>query len=110
MDFLLTEEQRAFRARLRAWLEQNLPVNWRNGHFTPELDDALRGAALRAWENNVYRAGYAGLHWPTAYGGHGLTLVEAKQGRPGPSYVVAPRAIAGAVFVCGVRQDAFYPP
>jgi alkylation response protein AidB-like acyl-CoA dehydrogenase len=76
VDFMLTEEQHAFRARVRAWLEHNLPENWHNGHFVPPIDDAPRGAALRAWENSVYRAGFAGLHWPTAYGGHGLTLVE----------------------------------
>ncbi|WP_031358335.1 acyl-CoA dehydrogenase family protein [Caballeronia sordidicola] len=76
MDFLLTEEQRAFRAGLRNWLKKHLPENWRNGHFTPRLEDARRGEVLRAWERSVSEAGYAGLHWPTAYGGKGLTLVE----------------------------------
>ncbi|CAN5422097.1 acyl-CoA dehydrogenase [soil metagenome] len=76
MDFMLTDEQRAFRARAREWLEQSLPDGWREGHFSPPLDDAKRGAALRAWENSVYKAGFAGLHWPKEVGGHGLTLVE----------------------------------
>jgi alkylation response protein AidB-like acyl-CoA dehydrogenase len=76
VDFMLTDEQRAFRLRVRAWLEQNLPQNWRDGHFSPPVDEATRGPALRAWENSVCKAGFAGLHWPTAYGGHGLSLVE----------------------------------
>lgn len=76
MDFLLSEEQRNFRDGLREWLGSNLPPLWRNGHFMPAIDDARRGAVLRAWENDVFRAGYAGLHWPKEYGGHGLTLVE----------------------------------
>lgn len=76
MDFMLNNEQLAFRARLREWLGQNLPPQWRDGRFYPPLNDAQRGAALRAWENSVFTAGFAGLHWPKAYGGHGLTLVE----------------------------------
>lgn len=76
MDFLLNEGQKAFRAKLRTWIAENLPAGWRNGHFVPELSEADRGPALRAWERKVYDAGYAGLHWPTPYGGHGLTLVE----------------------------------
>jgi alkylation response protein AidB-like acyl-CoA dehydrogenase len=76
VDFLLTSEQLAFRAALRGWLEQNRPDNWHNGHFRKALSEAERGAALRQWEARVHAAGYAGLHWPQAYGGHGLTLVE----------------------------------
>jgi alkylation response protein AidB-like acyl-CoA dehydrogenase len=76
VDFLLTEEQRGFRARLRGWLRDHLPDNWRNGHFVKPMEEAQRGSALRAWEHEVFLAGYAGLHWPQAYAGHGLTLVE----------------------------------
>lgn len=76
MDFLLTERQKEFRATLRAWLPSSLPDNWRNGHFVVSQDEAQRGAQLRGWERRVHAAGFAGLHWPVAYGGHGLTLVE----------------------------------
>lgn len=76
MDFLLTAQQLAFRDKLRAWIADHLPSHWRNGHFVKQLSEAERGATLRAWERDVYDAGYAGLHWPKAYGGHGLTLIE----------------------------------
>src|ERR1700678_2789620 len=76
MDFLLTPAQRAFRDSLRSWLEPNLPDTWRNGRFSAPLNEAERGAALRQWESRVHAAGYAGLHWPRQYGGHGLTLIE----------------------------------
>lgn len=77
MDFLLTEEQRAFRQNLRTWFNHNLPADWRNGKLVKDdLSEEERGAYLRTWENQVFRAGYTGLHWPKKYGGHGLTLVE----------------------------------
>jgi alkylation response protein AidB-like acyl-CoA dehydrogenase len=76
VDFLLTEDQRAFRYTLRAWLDANLPANWRNGKFVTPVDEVERGRFFRAWENKIFKAGYAGLHWPKAYGGHGLSLVE----------------------------------
>lgn len=76
MDFLLSDAQRSFRLELRAWLENNLPENWRNGQFSQSVDEEERGRFYRAWENKVFRAGYAGLHWPKAYGGHGKSLVE----------------------------------
>lgn len=76
MDFLLTPEQRAFRAELRAWIAASLPSDWRHGHLLGHPDESRRGAALRAWERQVHEAGYTGLHWPKAYGGHGLTLIE----------------------------------
>ncbi|RJG02656.1 acyl-CoA dehydrogenase family protein [Noviherbaspirillum sedimenti] len=76
MNFLLTEGQREFRAELRSWLQKNLPENWRNGRFVEPLTEAGRGEALRKWERKLYEAGYAGLHWPKEYGGHGQTLTE----------------------------------
>ena len=76
MDFLLTEEQRAFRAKLRSWLPTHMPKGWRNGHFIGEISEEQRGSALRAWERGVHDAGFAGLQWPKDYGGHGLSLVE----------------------------------
>src|SRR5262249_8146860 len=63
-----TPEEAAFRAGLRAWLEEHLPDELR-GH---------RGGAarfdepeMRAWSRAQYDAGYAGLTWPREYGGGG---------------------------------------
>jgi alkylation response protein AidB-like acyl-CoA dehydrogenase len=68
MDLRDTPEEAAFRAGLRAWLEENLP---------DELQGHRGGAArfdgpeMRAWSRALYDAGYAGLTWPEEYGGGG---------------------------------------
>ena len=63
----------AFRAHVRDWLGSNVPPGFlqdRPDYHTPKLDE------LKAWEAAMYRAGLAGITWPVAYGGHGLTLRE----------------------------------
>jgi alkylation response protein AidB-like acyl-CoA dehydrogenase len=68
VDLRDTPDEAAFRAELRAWLEENLPEKLR-GH---------RGGAarfdepeMREWSRALYDAGYAGLTWPKEYGGGG---------------------------------------
>ncbi|MBI2525059.1 MAG: acyl-CoA dehydrogenase family protein [Candidatus Rokubacteria bacterium] len=58
MDLNYTAEDTAFRKKVRAWLEQNLPR-------TPirTLDER------RAWHRKLCEAGYLGMGWPKAYGG-----------------------------------------
>ncbi|WP_010142343.1 acyl-CoA dehydrogenase family protein [Oceanicola sp. S124] len=63
----------AYGAMARSWLQQNLTGNLRTDrlHQTPATLDELK-----AFEAAMYRAGLAGITWPKAYGGHGLTLRE----------------------------------
>lgn len=119
MNFLLTEDQQAFRLRLREWLKNNLPADWKNGHFSQSIDDGRRGALLREWENSVYTAGFAGLHWPTAYGGHGLTLVEhliygeecGRVGAPEGINAIGRELVAGVLLHAGTEsQKKHYLP
>jgi alkylation response protein AidB-like acyl-CoA dehydrogenase len=119
MDFLLTKEQIAFRNRLRSWFADNLPANWRNRGHTGTMSEAERGAFLRSWENTVFRAGFTGLHWPKAYGGHGLSLVEhflygEEAGRAGAPIGINPigrELVAGVLLHAGTEeQKRFYLP
>jgi alkylation response protein AidB-like acyl-CoA dehydrogenase len=68
-----TEDERAFRADLRAWLTQVLPA------LPPEPDandwDARRGYDT-GWQRMLFDAGYAGTSWPSEYGGRGATPAE----------------------------------
>lgn len=62
-----------YRQHARTWLRANLPdfmradsLNWR----------AATLAESSTWEAAMHQAGLAGMTWPKAYGGHGLTLRE----------------------------------
>jgi alkylation response protein AidB-like acyl-CoA dehydrogenase len=69
VDLTLSPSEEAFRDELRSWLEANHPGR------EPEGDDA--GFAFRrGWQRKLHDAGWAGVSWPTEYGGRGATLVE----------------------------------
>lgn len=69
-DLSYSEEEDAFRARLREWLDGALP-----GLPAKPLPDDWPGrrAYDAAWQRMLYDAGYAGLHWPVDAGGQGAT-------------------------------------
>jgi alkylation response protein AidB-like acyl-CoA dehydrogenase len=77
LDFSYPPEAEAFRTELRAWLAANLDERFRGLAgaqglaATPE-----RIALLRAWNARLADAGYAAIHWPREYGGHGAGLIE----------------------------------
>jgi alkylation response protein AidB-like acyl-CoA dehydrogenase len=68
VDLRDTQEEAAFRAGLRAWLETSLPEGKRGGRGGSQRFDDPFG---REWSRMLYEAGYAGLTWPTEYGGAG---------------------------------------
>ncbi|MFD3652479.1 acyl-CoA dehydrogenase [Streptomyces sp. NPDC058620] len=69
-DLSYSEEERDFRARLRAWLAGALP----GLPPKPSPDDwPARRAYDTTWQRMLYDAGYAGLHWPVDAGGQGAT-------------------------------------
>ena len=68
MDLRDTPEQAAFRTELRGWIDANLPADKRGGRGGAQrFDDPF----MRAWSNQLYEAGYAGLTWPKEFGGAG---------------------------------------
>jgi alkylation response protein AidB-like acyl-CoA dehydrogenase len=74
MDLSLSPEELAFRDEVRAWIADNVTDEWRRfGSAGPEdLDE--RVAMAKAWERRLAEGGYAGISWPTEYGGRGATL------------------------------------
>jgi len=74
MKIELGPDQIAFRDRLRAWLPQAL-ADHRHAAATAHDEDAAFATEV-AWERGLARAGFAGLHWPEAYGGQGLGITE----------------------------------
>ncbi|WP_327709536.1 acyl-CoA dehydrogenase [Streptomyces sp. NBC_00464] len=73
MDLAYTEEEEAFRARLREWLGSVLP----GLPGKPDPGDwPGRRAYDSGWQKLLYDAGYAGLHWPADAGGRGATPTQ----------------------------------
>ena len=73
MHLSYSEEDRAFRAEVRAFVEANLPADLaRRGRqdYHPRREDQARWAAILA------EKGWSVPHWPVAYGGPGWTGVQ----------------------------------
>ena len=75
MDFALTPDQQAFRERVRAWLEANIPHEWTSLGST-EVPRAAAYELIRRWQGKLFEGGFIGVTWPREYGGQGLTFVE----------------------------------
>jgi alkylation response protein AidB-like acyl-CoA dehydrogenase len=74
MDLNLTQAEQQFRDDARAWLEANVPHP-----FSGTQSEEDRGEYfdyLRAWQRKVFEGGWAGLSWPTEFGGRGAALIE----------------------------------
>jgi alkylation response protein AidB-like acyl-CoA dehydrogenase len=69
MDFADSPEELAFRQRLRTWLGTHNP----GLPASSTADEYWAGQA--AWHQTLYDAGFFGLSWPTAVGGHDLPSV-----------------------------------
>ena len=69
MDFADSEEELAFRLRLRDWLGGHNPG------LPPSSTADEYWAGQAAWHQTLYDAGFFGLSWPKEIGGHGLPSV-----------------------------------
>lgn len=65
----ISESSEAFRNEFRKWLKSHRP---------PKSDSSLASFVVtgRKWQEELASGGWVGVHWPSAYGGRGLTLVE----------------------------------
>jgi alkylation response protein AidB-like acyl-CoA dehydrogenase len=71
VDLTFTDQEQAFRAEARAWLEANVP--------RPALPsgDTREGFALhKKWERALFDARWAVVSWPPEYGGREASLME----------------------------------
>lgn len=70
----------AFRAEAGAWIDQNLPDDWRRPAFPqtlPPTDEDVEGVRMsRGWHERLYAGGWVAPGWPVEYGGRGLDLAE----------------------------------
>jgi len=114
MDFAYSAAEEAFRARARAWLAANAVTE-------PRPTEPEAAAAYdRAWQRTLHAGGFAGLSWPSAYGGAGLTLFEqaiwyeeiARAGAPGLNSLSIALSHAGPTLIRhgSKAQKAFHLP
>ena len=67
-----TDDQRAFRAEVRAWMEANVPTG-----KLPSFDLTREGfEAHRAWERKLNEGRWGMVTWPQALGGRDLDLIR----------------------------------
>src|ERR1700687_6179479 len=103
MNFSFTEQELAFAAEARAWLEANVPAAWRRDHAWSRAEDPLWIAIARAWQRRLFEGGWAAISWPLEQGGRGATVIERWLFEEQLDRVGAPRPIAssGAVDLIG---------
>jgi alkylation response protein AidB-like acyl-CoA dehydrogenase len=104
MDFNDTEAEAQFRNRLRGWLAEHSA----EAHI-PD-DPAARADAQNAWHQTLYDAGYIGLSFPTAYGGHGLppiyeAILNDELGRAGSAPIEGVGHLSNALRLFGSEQQ-----
>ena len=81
-----SDEDRAFRQKVRAWVECNCPRQLRHRSGRPSPED------LKPWHRLLFERGWIAPHWPRIFGGMGasvttqLVLYEeySRAGAPAP--------------------------
>jgi alkylation response protein AidB-like acyl-CoA dehydrogenase len=70
VDLNYSESDIEFRARAREWLSLNVPKTQRpaHGHAAAQFD--------RDWQRKLFDHGWAGINWPKAFGGLGLSGLQ----------------------------------
>jgi len=103
MDFSFSDKEAAFAAEARAWLEANVPREWRRDHAWTRAEDPMWVEIAREWQARLADGGWAAISWPKEDGGRGATVIERWLFEEEIDRIGAPRPIAssGAVDLIG---------
>ena len=63
-----------FRERAAAWLQENVPLEWRENRGALSEDDETR--IRQDWDRRLHAGGFAGISLPTEYGGQGRSVED----------------------------------
>ncbi len=115
--FLSSASDAAFRAELRDWLSTAVAEQ---GPYPTEHDWAARRAYDASWQKRLFDGGYAGMNWPSEFGGraaplgHQLVYFEeyarAKAPAPGTMFVGTRHAGPTLIAEGTPEQQAFHLP
>jgi len=118
MDWNDTPEQKAFRAEVRALIEDGLPARYRSGdenrwQSDRASDDPAARDAAREWSRVLGARGWVAPHWPKEYGGGGMTPMEqfifneemAKAGAPLAASIHGVAMIGPTLIVHGTPEQ-----
>lgn len=114
MDLQFSAQERQFRDECREWLDANVPNE-------PRPMDATDAIGFdKAWQRRLFDAGWAGINWPTEYGGRGLSIVQqviwleeyAKAGAPwiGANFVGINHGGPTLILNASEAQKAYHLP
>ncbi len=117
----IAQEQQAmsdesFRAELRAWLAANITDEFREKR-TMTFQEKV--AVRRAWQKNLFEAGWIGIGWPKEYGGRGAGLIQeaiyneemARAQAPATANVIGLNMVGPTILAVGTtEQKARYLP
>ena len=74
MDFAYPPEADAYRAKVRSFLDTNLPKGWKG---IGALNHADAAAFTEEWRKTLFANDMLAITWPKEYGGQGLGHIEA---------------------------------
>ena len=72
VDLRWTDDETAFRAEVRSFLDEHLPREWRILRLDNDLEEGDE-AVRRAWQRVLFEHGWLQLTWPEQEGGRGAT-------------------------------------
>jgi len=109
VDFELDDEQRAWVAEVRQFLDENVTAALRAEMAEHGLE--YQGGELTAFRRRIGEKGWFGLNWPKEYGGLGLTAMHQHLlmsefeyvGVPGPDLTVT--SVAPMIMRHGTEQN-----
>jgi alkylation response protein AidB-like acyl-CoA dehydrogenase len=98
VELVASAELNDFREEARTWLEKNVPAERRPQTSGPEVREYDA-----EWQRRQFEGGWAGINWPTEYGGRGLSLIQqviwyeevVRARAPGPGVFAVSFAHAG---------------
>jgi acyl-CoA dehydrogenase len=120
-----TPEEAAFRAQARGWLDRHAvpkgdPDDFSAGIWSDEIGEDVYIKRCQEWQARLHEGGWAGLTWPTQFGGQGRRPIDGliwsqEQARYGVSsgiFMVAHGMVAPTLMAHGSPEQRarFLPP